>query len=572
MSETPITGGASGGTGGAASPPAGGDLAAIAKGGRTNFVGFLLRLAARLPFLFLAGRLYGPAELGRFASALVIVELVAMLCTMGEKRGLAQRLAEAGGPPDAASAEGANGAAAEEGSPGVVTSGAAASRLREPAHLVFDGLLVALIAGAAAALLLWWVPAPMFPSGDYNRLDRLIVLAIPALALTEILLAAQAYRFDIAATVRARAIVEPWTISLMVGLLWFVVPESGLPLAYLVSIYAALATAAWPFWRSYGRPRGWRPSLSRMRRLAWRGAPLAAADAIEWGTRRLDIFILGLFAAPAAVGVYYVAQQVASLPQKLKTSFEPILGPVLTRKVREHDYAAVARQVCQVGFWITAAQAGVALALGIPGEALMGLVGPNFVGGTGALAFLLAAEVVAATAVVSEAALVYVARLRNLWLSIATIVLQAVLTVAAMVLADRLDLPEHHRAALAAGALMAALGFASVAKALLLGRILGEKVNNWRWSLLWAAAGAIVVGQIVVLLPEWAELAIGMPLIMGVYGWIVWKRGFGPEDRMLFRRKLTEEGDEDGPDEAHSGQAGSREGGSGGSTVSAAPR
>ena len=37
----------------------------------------------------------------------------------------------------------------------------------------------------------------------------------------------------------------------------------------------------------------------------------------------------------------------------------------------------------------------------------MGLVGPEFVGGTAALAFLLAAEVVAATAAVSEAALIY---------------------------------------------------------------------------------------------------------------------------------------------------------------------
>jgi hypothetical protein len=84
---------------------------------------------------------------------------------------------------------------------------------------------------------------------------------------------------------------------------------------------------------------------------------------------------------------------------------------VLTRKLREKDYAAIAKQVCQVGFWITAAQAGVGLALGIPGEAIMGLVGPHFVGGTGALGFLLAAEVVAATAVVAEAALIYVARI-----------------------------------------------------------------------------------------------------------------------------------------------------------------
>ncbi|MCQ1819849.1 lipopolysaccharide biosynthesis protein, partial [Escherichia coli] len=135
--------------------------------------------------------------------------------------------------------------------------------------------------------------------------------------------------------------------------------------------------------------------------------PLAAADAIEWGTRRLDIAILGIFASPTAVGVYYVAQQIASLPQKLKTSFEPVLGPVITRNLKEGNLAAIAGQVSQVGFWITAAQAGIALALGIPGEGVMGLVGPNFVGGTGALALLLAAEVVASTAVVSEAALIY---------------------------------------------------------------------------------------------------------------------------------------------------------------------
>jgi O-antigen/teichoic acid export membrane protein len=491
-----------------ASEAAGGDLAALAKGGQTNFLGFLLRLAARLPFLFIGGRYYGAEGLGRFASALVVVELTAMLCTMGEKRGLAQRLSDHDG---------------------------------DPGTLVADGLTLAFLVGSLAALALWLVPAPMFPSGTYTQVDRLIVLAIPALAMTEILLAAQAYRFDIGATVRARAIVEPWTISIMAGVMVVVAPESGLSIAYMISIYAALLTAAWPFLRSYGLPRGWRPSLRRMTGLTGRGLPLAAADAIEWGTRRLDIFILGLFAAPAAVGVYYVAQQVASLPQKLKTSFEPILGPVLTRKLREKDYAAIAKQVCQVGFWITAAQAGVGLALGIPGEAIMGLVGPNFVGGTGALGFLLAAEVVAATAVVAEAALIYVARIRNLWVSAGTIAFQAALTVGAMMIADRLEFNDGWRAASAAAALMLALGTSSVIKAVMLSRILGQSINNWRWALIWAAAAAVIVGQAVILMPEWAQLVFGIPVLLGAYGWIIWTRGFGPEDRVLFTRKVTQE-------------------------------
>src|SRR3954470_6388951 len=100
----------------------------------------------------------------------------------------------------------------------------------------------------------------------------------------------------------------------------------------------------------------------------------------------------------------------------------------------------------------------------------MGLIGPNFVGGTGALALLLAAEVVAATAVVSEAALVYVARLRNLWVSVGTISLQAVLSVCAMVVVERLGLNEYYRAAGVAAALMASLAAASVVKAVLLSR------------------------------------------------------------------------------------------------------
>lgn len=492
---------------GSTAPPGdgGGDIAALAKGGRTNFFGFLLRLAARLPFLLIAGRLYGADALGRFASALVVVELIAMVCTLGEKRGLAQRLSDGG---------------------------------EEPAHLVADGLLSAVIAGSVAAAILWLVPAPMFPSGIYNEVDRLLVLAIPALALTEILLAAQAYRYDIAATVRARAIVEPWTISIMAGVLFLVIPENGLSLAYLAAVYAALLTAAWPFFRSYGIPRGWSPNPRRMIRLTVRGAPLAAADAIEWGTRRLDIFILGLFAAPAAVGIYYVAQQVASLPQKLKTSFDPILGPVVTRALKDKDYAAIARQVCQVGFWITAAQAGIALALGIPGEAIMGLVGPSFVGGTAALAFLLGAEVVAATAVVSEAALIYVARMRNLIVSIGTIGLQAVLTVGAMLAIEAYDLPDVFLAAAAAASLAVALAVASVTKALMLSRILGRSINNWRWALVWASALAILIGQGVVMLPEWAELIFGIPAILIAYGWVIWRRGFGPEDRMLFRRNV----------------------------------
>lgn len=492
------------------------DLAALAKGGRTNFFGFVLRLAARLPFLFIAGRYYGPAALGAFAYAVIVIELAAQLATMGMKRGLAQQLSATDQPHN---------------------------------RVVADALLAALLASSVATVLLMIFPQAMFPAGGVHGIDFLLPLVIFGIAGADVALAALAYRHNIAATVRARAIVEPWTISIVAAAGLFLWPEledgnrsrDGLIVAYAVSIAAGLAASLWPLWKSYGIPRGWKPNPAALLHLARQNMPLAAADAIEWGSRRLDIAILGLFVAPYWVGVYYVAQQVASLPQKLKTSFDPILAPVVTQKLKEGDRKAVAKQVRQVGFWIIAAQAGIGLALGIPGEAVMGLVGPEFVYGTAALAFLLAAEVVAATAAVSEAALVYVARHRNLLLSLLMVAVQAALSVAIIVGLQTADLPQNYQAAGAAVALMLALGLASVLKAGLLARLLDAPVQGWRWSLVWAAAAAVVVGFGVTRLPEWAELAVGIPLILAAFFATVWFRGFTPEDRVLFRKQPAEE-------------------------------
>src|SRR5207253_3803746 len=180
-----------------------------------------------------------------------------------------------------------------------------------------------------------------------------------------------------------------------------------------------------PFVKSYGLPRGWRPDPAGLWRMARRNVPVAAADAVEFGSRRVDIAVLGLFMEPAYVGIYYVAQQVASLPAKLKTSFEPVLGPAIVRRLAVDDRAGIAKQVRQVTYWILAAQLGIALALGIPGRAVMALVGSGFTGGTAMLGFLLAAEVIAAAAFVSEAALIYVARTRNMVISLIMLALEA---------------------------------------------------------------------------------------------------------------------------------------------------
>ena len=483
-------------------------MATLARGGRLNVFGFVLRLAARLPFLFIAGRVYGASELGRFAYAVLTVEFAAQLAALGLRRGLAQLLANGKKPQ---------------------------------ACIVADAMLVAAIGSAIGMAILIAFPRAMYPTTRISGMDHLLAITVIAIAWTDIALAALAYHHDVASTVRARSIVEPWTISIVAFVWSYISLNDGLIISYVFSMVAALIAALIPLVRCYGIPHGWKPDLATAWKTAGRNVPLAAADAVEWASRRIDLAVLGAFMPAAFVGIYYVAQQVATLPAKLKTSFEPVLGPAIARKIAAGDRSSVAKQVRQVTYWIIAAQLGIALALGIPGRAVMALVGSGFTGGTAMLGFLLAAEVIAAAAVVSEAALIYVARTRNMVISLAMLALEAGLAVGLILIMKNQGLPQTFQATGPAIGLCVALAFASITKSRLLCRKLGEPVSGWRWDLAWSAAAAIAVGAAVrYFLPQTLQLIIGVPLIMAVFFAVLWTKGFGPEDRELFRLRKSE--------------------------------
>ena len=223
------------------------DLAALARGGRINFFGFVLRLAARLPFLFIAGRMYGAAALGRFAYAILIVEFAAQLATLGLKRGLAQQLAHTDKPH---------------------------------VSVAWDALIVALLGSLVTIAILIAFPEAMYPNSPIAGLDRLLPITVIALAWSDIMLAALAYRHDVGATVRARAIVEPWTISIAALVLAFLDKRDGLIIAYVLSMVGALVASAIPFVKSYGVPHGWRPEPVTLWRMARKNVPVAAAARI----------------------------------------------------------------------------------------------------------------------------------------------------------------------------------------------------------------------------------------------------------------------------------------------------
>jgi O-antigen/teichoic acid export membrane protein len=465
-----------------------------------------------VPFLFIGGRIYGPAALGRFAYAVLTVEFAAQIAALGLRRGLAQLLADAKKPQ---------------------------------ACIVADALLVAAVGSAIGMAILILFPKAMYPTTPVGGLDRLLAITVFAISWTDIALAALAYHNDVGSTVRARSIVQPWVITLAAAALSFVPimvsRGDGLIIAYVLSMVAALIAALIPLIRCYGLPREWTPDIATSWRTAVRNVPVAAADVVEWASRRIDLAVLGAFLPASFVGIYYAAQQVATLPAKLKTSFEPVLGPAIARRIAAGDPLSLAKQIRQVTYWIIAAQMGIALALGIPGRAVMGLVGSGFTGGTAMLGFLLVAEVIAAVAFVCEAALIYLVRTRNMIISLIMLAMEAGLAAALILIMKDEHLPQAWQATGPAIGLCIALGFASLTKSWLLKKELGAPVSGWRWDLAWATAAGVVVGVGVrYLLPETLQLIIGVPAILAAFGAVLWTKGFGPEDRELFRLRKHE--------------------------------
>ena len=365
------------------------DLTDILRGALATLAGFVGRTGARVIFLFFAGNFYGADNLGRLAAVIAVVEILVTIGIFGFRRSLLEMLQKFKGKAD--------------------------EQCRVILSAMTMSLLIGLVLGTGLAFL--WDPIGLYYENAFYSLFAFIV---PVMAVMEVILTSIRYKRIIRYEVFARSLVEPWTIALTAVTFFFLGWVSfGLILAYVLSMSAVFVFAVWAFSKQYS----WRKvfaaklDIGFIKNIGRFSGPTAVVDVIGIAFRRVDVLFLGFFAADAVVGIYYGVQQIATVLQKTRHVFDPMLQPVISQTLDQRGTAGAGQQLRQVCRWILTLLAMLLAQMAFYGGPLLGLVGEGFAAGALALTIVLAAEALEGTFASAELPFVFRRPLLNLALT-----------------------------------------------------------------------------------------------------------------------------------------------------------
>ncbi|MCK5040729.1 MAG: polysaccharide biosynthesis protein [Sphingomonadales bacterium] len=367
------------------------DLLDIMRGALAALGGFLIRFGGRVTFLFFAGNFYGADRLGTFAYTIAIVETIAALSTFGMKRSLFPALKEAKSHSD------------------------------DERQIAFSAIALATILGFSFASILAFVLWPVLDMPNGDTPFYLFAFTIPLLSMSEVFLSLTRHRRKIKYEVICRSIVEPWAImSFSVAAYFAGLREEGMLMAYFFALSLSLIISIIGFSKLYNVLAMFKAgvSIKAIKTLFAFSAPTAVVEVIALAFRRIDIFFLGMFTSDVVVGIYYAAQNIATLVEKIRHIFDPILAPIVSQTMTSRGLKAAGiqlEQVCRVIFTLLAMQT---LLLSFFAEPILNGIGTGMGIGALALIILMIAEAIDGSLASAELPIVFAHPRFNLILSV----------------------------------------------------------------------------------------------------------------------------------------------------------
>ena len=370
----------------------------IMRGAQATAGGFVVRLAARLVFLFVAGRLFGAAAFGAFALAVAAVELAVAVGGVGTKKTLFQLLDRHGGDPS-----------------------------RPLPHVLLDAALLvtlaSLLLGAAIAAVAVAMPESLLGPAVATALVLLAPM-VAGQALLDLFLAATRWTHAVRHDVVARSVIEPWAMLAGASGAWLLGWRAeGLALGYGCGTLGALAYAAVAARRRLGglRMAAWRPDPRVLAETARGSAVNTVTDLLNALYTRVDLYLVGILLGEAAAGIYGMGRQLVAPLRQIRQSFDGLLIPLAARTLHVLGAQGAGKALSTATRLVLALLLPLLLVLLIAGRPLLEWIGPGFAAGYWAMLALATAETIQAALSVGDLVFVYLRPRLALWLTLGSI-------------------------------------------------------------------------------------------------------------------------------------------------------
>lgn len=455
-----------------------------------NLFGFVIRLGARLPFLFVVAFLYGKENFGQFLFAVTGVETLTVLFLFGFKRSIFQFLD--------------------------VTS--ISSDKENLNNIVVVAILVCLSIG-----FLVLTPIYIFYSYFLTTINNLmlffLLLLLPTSLLysvSDILLTATRAVKIVRYEVVAKSIIEPYSLTILSVILFYAgFSEYGLFIAYWLMNISVLCYTIYIYLKTIACDRSclsfrFNPFFSEIGAILKRSFPVAIDDILMVLMLRVDVYLLGVLAKPEMLGIYGICLQVITIVKKIKQSFDPILEPVIAQSVKIENLSNVANELARVSnliFWI---QSMIFTFLLFYSDELLLLFDIEGSVASLTLLFLIFSVVVSSAFGLSELIFLNKKPAINFHISTFTLLIHLVLS---YLLISRYGI-------LGAGLAMAiSYGLRSFIQLYLMKRI--YKVFPLNWSILMSLGGCLLLFSYLFLINNLLDISSAFNIVLGIIGGLV---------------------------------------------------
>ncbi|MBL4836631.1 MAG: polysaccharide biosynthesis protein [Kordiimonadaceae bacterium] len=353
------------------------DIRDILRGALAALGGFGGRMIARLVLILTAGQLFGAEAFGVLGQIAAITEITAAVATLGLRRSLLDFLSAHHSDEDA-----------------IVRT------IKEALiSALMLAVLLSVLLGIAWPFLFTDLPMPL-----------ILYFSIPAIVFSEVAGTAIRFKRIIRWEVIARYIMEPW-FFLIAALLFYYsgVVATGIIIAYSISHLAAAVGIAKGLSDTIGIKKilttetKWRS----LHKLPLKSLPVGVTDLGVMMFRRIDILVLSVAVSHEVAGLYYMAQQLVTVPHKIHQLFEPMMAPVIAKLHHEAETGAIALKMEGLCRWVFTLQIAVTVPFMVFAAQLLGLFGDQFSAGAWVFIILLIAELFDGSFALIETPLVF---------------------------------------------------------------------------------------------------------------------------------------------------------------------